>query len=191
MEFRTALCQLRLLCLHAREPRFSVRLDSFHKHIYFGGKVDIVSGFTFCSSCSLSIARCWRSRSRSWDVFCQGFFTCVASFILCRTAVSNPFEEKRLWDVSVAHRVVSGAGSANFQQTAVAEKALVLMLRFEPGENNGRLRGKGSEMVMVEETGSGESGADHDDQNQKKLDQRANKEKNPGCRPLLDWNRGS
>lgn len=87
--------------------------------------------------------------------------------------------------------MVSGAGSANFQHTAVAEKALVSMLRFEPGENNGRLRGKCSEMVMVEETGSGESGAHHDDRSQKKLDQRANTEKNPGCRPLLDWNRGS
>lgn len=97
MEFRTALCQLRLLCLHAREPRFSVRLDSFHKHIYFGGKVDIVSGFALCSSCFSSISRCWRSRSWSWDMFCQGFFTCVASVILCRTAVSNPFKEKRLW----------------------------------------------------------------------------------------------
>ena len=54
------------------------------------------------------------------------------------------------------------------------------MLGFEPGENNGRLGGKCSEMVMVEETGGGDSGADQDDQSQKKLDQRADTKKNPG-----------
>ena len=82
--------------------------------------------------------------------------------------------------MSVASGVVAGAGSVGFQHRTLVDKVLALVLGFGPGENTDCFGEECSKRAVMKETGGGDSGVDYDDQNQKKLHQKANIMTKPG-----------